>query len=184
MKEIFIDIIGYETLYQISNYGRVKALSKTLKNGVGYAVRKEKIIKPAKKDNDYLFVGLTNGKNVKRFYIHRLVAIHFLPNPENKPDVNHIESNKEDNRFFMLEWCTKSENISHSYKHGVHRANFGTKNSKAKLNDEKVLSIKERYGRDGNTIRSLAIEFGVHHSIIDGIIKGKRWPHVTLKNAC
>lgn len=184
MKETWKDIVGFEGLYQISNMGRVKVLEKKLKTRNGFAIRREKIMKPVKKDNNYLFVRLTNKEGLKKcLYVHRLVAIHFIPNPENKPDVNHKRSNKSDNRFFRLEWCTKSENLIHSFKQGTHIPTRGTISTMAKLNETKVLQIKETYSQGGTSIRKLADQYGVHHSVIDGILKGKRWPHVTLKKA-
>lgn len=186
MIEIFVDIKGYEGLYQISNFGRVKSLARNVRTGrggIGIRSIKEKILTPAKKENDYFFVSIGKNNVHKCHYIHRLVAQHFIPNPENKPEVNHTKSNKSDNRYFRLEWSTKSENLLHSFKHGTHKPLIGSKSPRAKLNDEKVYAIKERYNDGGVSIRKLANEFGVHHAIIYGIIKGKRWPHVILKTA-
>lgn len=100
-KEIWKDIKGYEGLYQISNYGRV------------WSIRKQKYLKGDKNSAGYLRVLLTakNGKT-KREFIHRLVALAFIPNPENKPQVNHIDANIENNKAENLEWNTSKENLS------------------------------------------------------------------------
>jgi hypothetical protein len=178
MTEIFKDIIGYEGLYQISNLGNVKSLEKKLKNGNGYAVRKEIIMTPGKKENDYLFVYLCKNGSKKAFYVHRLVAIHYIPNPENKPEVNHKKSNKTDNRYFMLEWNTREENLVHSYKEGTRKPQFGSSNSAARLTENKVKKIREIYSLGETSQRKLAESFNVSHAIIHGVINKTRWSHV------
>jgi hypothetical protein len=96
------DIEGYEGLYQVSNMGRVKSLN----HG------KETIMKP--KIEKYIRITLTKTNKRQIYYIHRLVAIAFIPNPENKPDINHIDGNKKYNYVENLEWVTPSENVRHS----------------------------------------------------------------------
>lgn len=118
-NEEWKDIKDFEGLYQISNYGRVKRLQKILKSYLlnhNTNVLKPKICRCQLKHNKYLGVVLTkNGRKYNK-QIHRLVAEHFIPNPENKPCVNHIKPvlfNYCDNRVCNLEWCTKSENTQH-----------------------------------------------------------------------
>lgn len=107
--EIWRDITGYEELYQVSNLGRVKSLGND-KN------RKEKILKPSKNKCGYLTICLHNDNKIKNFKVHRLVAEAFIPNPENKPEVNHEDGNKENCCVSNLTWATKSENMMHAYK--------------------------------------------------------------------
>ena len=109
MKEAWKDIKGYEGKYKVSNLGRIKSLYKN-KDG--------KVMKYLSNPNGYLYIALTKGdRNYKRLLIHRLVAIHFIPNPEDKPQVNHIDGNKHNNSVSNLEWVTGSENQIHAYNH-------------------------------------------------------------------
>lgn len=105
MIEIWKDVKGYENLYQISNLGNVKSLNY---NKTG----KEKLLKPSLQNNGYLGVTF-NNKEQKRFLIHRLVAKAFLDNPNNLPQVNHINEDKTDNRVENLEWCTAKYNTNY-----------------------------------------------------------------------
>ena len=107
VNEIWRDIEGYEGLYQISNLGNVKSLNY---NKTG----KEKILKNGKDRGGYLQVNLWKNGNGKNYLIHRLVAEAFLPNSDNKPEIDHINTNKTDNRICNLRWCTHKENSNNS----------------------------------------------------------------------
>lgn len=124
MLEIWKPIRGYEGLYEISNLGRVKSLSRvTPHNGRTYPT---KILKPHVNTKHYLDVDLCRNGVQKRHRIHRLVAEAFIPNPNNKPQVNHIDCDKNNNCVDNLEWCDNSENQIHAFKHGLnHRGKFG-----------------------------------------------------------
>lgn len=111
MNEIWKDIKGYEGLYQASNLGRVRS--------------KKTILKPYKNTFGYLIVYLSKNNIRKNCRVHRLVAKTFIPNPENKPQVNHINGIKTDNRVENLEWCTNGENEKHAYKLGLKTINKG-----------------------------------------------------------
>lgn len=100
MKEIWKDIEEYEGLYQISNLGRVKSFPRK-----GTHTTKERIIKFAKSNKGYLIAILKNNDVQKAFSVHRLVAKAFIPNPNNLPQVNHKDENKENNNVNNLEWC-------------------------------------------------------------------------------
>lgn len=115
MEEIWKDIEGYDGLYQVSNTGRVRSFIKW-KDRISETPR---ILKQARQKTGYLFVGLSKDSNVKYERIHRLVAKAFLDNPENKPEVNHIDGDKTNNNLFNLEWATRSENGKHSYRMGL-----------------------------------------------------------------
>ena len=112
MTEIFVDIKGYESLYQISNLGNVKSLPKGDGNGNRERILKFEICKS--NHTNYHRVTLSKDGKTKRYQVHRLVASAFIPNPYNKPFVNHIDNNGTNNRVTNLEWCTQVENMQHS----------------------------------------------------------------------
>lgn len=107
-------IKGYENLYAVDEFGNVKSYPRTRINNKGYKyTTKERILIPQIR-NGYLFVRLSKDAEKKCFSVHRLVAEYFLPNPENKPCVNHIDGNRKNNNVKNLEWVTSHENMQHS----------------------------------------------------------------------
>lgn len=121
MQEIWKDIKGYEGLYQVSNLGRVKSLPRKIYNNgiIGknkFYISKEKILKERIDHKGYFRVALCKNNIQKDYSIHRLVLENFVENVDNKPCVNHIDGNKQNNNLENLEWCTYSENLNHAYK--------------------------------------------------------------------
>lgn len=111
--EIWKDIKGYEGKYQVSNLGRIKSLPRLGETNYGNRF-KEKILKfdiITKGSISYQRVSLSKNGQIKRISVHRLVAEAFIPNPENKPYVNHIDNCGLHNNVENLEWCTHSENM-------------------------------------------------------------------------
>lgn len=110
-NEIFKDIEGYEGLYQVSNLGNIKSLH----------CNKEKIMKPTIRSNNYqyYFVGLLKDGKRKYFAVHRLVAMMFIPNPNNYEQVDHLDGNKLNNNVKNLEWVTPKENTNRAWKKGL-----------------------------------------------------------------
>ncbi len=111
--EKWVDILEYESIYQISNYGRVKSLSRQLKNRFGYYNSKEKILKSNIGYGGYKFQKLCKNGIESTFAIHRLVALHFLSRDIHRDIVNHKDLNKTNNHVDNLEWCTCRENVHH-----------------------------------------------------------------------
>lgn len=154
MEEIWKDIKEYEGLYQVSNLGRVKR------------VTTGRILKGRKNKAGYLLVGLCKSSVSSTKTLHRLVAQAFIPNPENKPEVNHIDENKTNNMVFNLEWMTTKENINH-----------GTRNERAsKTKNIPIIAINLKTGEstDFCSGKECARQLGLHHSHITDVIKGKR----------
>ena len=120
--ETFKDIQGYENFYQISDLGNVKALARSVINKRGNLQNyPERILKSEIMDEgctNYNRVTLSKNHKSTRYLVHRLVATHFIENPDNKPFVNHIDNNGTNNILTNLEWCTHSENMIHAQRQG------------------------------------------------------------------
>ena len=98
MEEKWKDIINYEGYYQISNFGNIRSLDRKIRFNKGYSIKKGKMLKPILNKKGYYKVSLSKKQKEKRFFIHRLVAIHFIENPLSKEQVNHKDGNKKNNR--------------------------------------------------------------------------------------
>lgn len=149
--EIWCDVNGYEGEYQVSNYGRVLSLPRTVRQG-SYGKTREVvggILKPIDNGNGYLLVGLRSGNKRKNFYIHRLVAEHFIPNCSGGEYVNHKDYDTRNNRSDNLEWCTQKENIRYS----AHNMRKPHKVWKVSATAEKYIYLRD--GRYRLSIRNL-----------------------------
>ena len=169
MSEKWVQINGYEGLYDVSDAGNVRSRI----TGI--------VLKPYRtgKGEGYLTVDLhINGKS-KNKKIHRLVAEAFIPNPEEKPEVNHIDGDKTNNNVSNLEWCTGKENCTHAAETGLIQC--GERRASAKLTSEQVAEIRQTYERGclGRGAKSLARKYGVSDVTIRRIISGRKWKHET-----
>ena len=125
--EIWKDISGYKGYYQVSNYGNIKRV-------VSKNRPKERLRKILYKKNGYAVVMLSVKQKYRLCHIHRLVAIEFVENPDNKPQVNHIDLNKKNNSSSNLEWVTHAENMNHvnKIKKWSNNAKSGAQNSRSR----------------------------------------------------
>jgi predicted XRE-type DNA-binding protein len=119
-------------------------------------------------------------KNKKRFTrcVHRLVAIAFIPNPENLPEVNHKNGVKPNNFDYNLKWCTKSENQQHAYDNGLNHGCMGENNGRSKLMESDVLEIRKLFSDKKMNYRQVAENFGVTKSAVWAIVHNKTWKHI------
>lgn len=179
--EIWKDIVGFEGIYKISNTGRVVSLPKTKiecgrKSGNEL---KEKIGRAG-----YIYVALRKDKKQNNYLIHRLIAKAFIPNTNNKPCINHINSIRTDNRIENLEWCTYSENNSHAHKVGGQGKYVGEKHSQSKLTKLQVEEIRAKYKKYKYTMIMLSLEYGASKSAIQAIINNKTWKNEQHNKQC
>ncbi len=151
MEEIWCDVNGYDGLYQISNYGNVLSLKRKVKQGKYGKTRVvgEKIMKPTDNGNGYLIVSLRSCNSRKNFYIHRLVAEHFVANCTGGDYVNHKDYDTHNNRADNLEWCTQRQNILYS----AHRMRKPHKQWKKSATGEKYIYFRD--GRYRLSIRNI-----------------------------
>ena len=149
--EIWKWISGYEDLYQISNKTRVKSFC----NG------KEKILKQGFNMNGYPTVSLRKNGKAKTHTVHRLVSEAFIPNPENKKYIDHIDANRANANIENLRWVTQKENIQFSIQNGNHK--MGSESPLAKLTEDEVKRIREEYTPYDRVygIRAMAKELNV-----------------------
>lgn len=177
--EVWKNVQGYETSYMVSNKGRVKSYDSRFINKLtkGISVRVGRII--AQEVTCWGYLGVRFSVNYKRKYMlaHRLVAMAFIPNPENKKTVNHINGIKTDNRAENLEWKTLGENIKHAFDTGLKHAKKGELSTSSILTTENVLTIRKLI-EEGVPQRDIAKQFKVHFATISAIHKKKNWKHI------
>jgi hypothetical protein len=174
-KEEWNDIPGYEGTYKISSFGQVMACAKSWQSGRWLTRHHpDKIMVQAVDRKGYCKVGLRKNGSLKNYAVHRLVAISFIPNPENKPDVNHKDTNKRNNHKANLEWATRSENMQHAHDNGLMNLRIGAKHPRAKLKADDVLAIRSSNLSD----YALAKQYGMSRSALREARIGKTWPNI------
>ena len=186
--EIWKDIEGYEGKYQVSNYGRVKSLERTVRCDRGYRIIPERIRKARKNNYGYLQLNLYKDGKIKSYKIHRLVAQAFLENSDNLPEVNHIDENKQNNYVENLEWCSKSYNMTYNGR----AKKVGKKLRGRKQSEEHIKKVAEKMTNNPklskpvigiNKISGLIVGFpstheaerqtGIYHGNFIACLKGK-----------
>lgn len=174
MQEIWKDIIGYEGFYQVSNLTTVRSLNRKIPHGERFVNLKSKILKPKKDTKGYWQVTLCKDKNQNHKLVHRLFAMAFIPNPENKPQINHINGIKSDNRLENLEWCTGTENMQHVIINNLKEIHKGESHYKSRLSNSEVEVIRSGKFKQ----KDLAIQFGMHKTTISKIATNVNWKHL------
>lgn len=123
MIEEWRDVKGWEGYYKVSNLGRIMSYDKKVKaRGVGYRVIKGRILKPTPNLNGYLYISLHNKNRGIKTYVHKIVAMTFIPNPNGLSEINHKDENKQNNCVDNLEWCTHAYNMNYgtaNYRRGL-----------------------------------------------------------------
>ena len=170
MKEIWKDIVGYEGSYQVSNSGKVRSL-----NYLGHGKTKE--LSPGVTRDDYLIVCLSKNNQPKHFTVHRLVATHFLDNHRNKPEVDHIDNDRQNNHVENLRWVTRQENVSHRDKQKRFASNrtllgkFGREHPASKP----ILQFSDsgEFIAEFSCINEASRKIGISHSQISSVCHGR-----------
>jgi len=171
MKETWESVVGYEGLYEISNYGDVKSLAR-------FKCKKDRILKPGKDSDGYLQFTLRKNNKPKTFKVYKLVLEAFIgPCPPGMQRC-HNDGNKENNFVENLRYDTQSGNMQDKNRHGTMSNQKGSKNNNSELNELRVRVIK-RLLEDGYlTQREIAKIFDVHFSTISEISRNKNWKHI------
>lgn len=167
LKETWKDIAGYEGFYLVSNFGRIKSVA--INRKYGKKTNRTIYCKPNIIKSGYCYTQLCkNGYSSRKgIQIHRLVANAFLPNPFNKPDVNHKDGNKQNNRVDNLEWVTKSENSKHAFENGF--LHLPPPKLTIKI-AEKIRSLYPFYNQ-----YELAERFNISQTCVWSVVNNKRW---------
>jgi hypothetical protein len=168
--EVWRPIDGYGGHYEVSNLGRLRSYGR---------YDKLAILKLFVGDRGYYRKPLYNKVTKKsyNFSIHRLVANAFIPNPDNKPNVNHIDGNKLNNKVENLEWVTQGENLQHAIKSGTLVLD-GPNNPTAAFTKEQVIEIRELYSKGNLSRREIANIYGVSKSPIDNMLSKRTYKNI------
>lgn len=172
--EIWKDIVGYEGRYQVSNNGKIKTFCRIA------PIKYPKLLKPNTTRDGYLTVCLiSNTGKRKTWSVHRLVAMVFISNAEQKPEVNHKDGNKKNNLAENLEWVTHPEQMAHAARLQLFSDRNGERNSNAKLSSNDVLELIRLYDFDVYTPKDLAEKYNIAKPTVIGILSGRLWNHLT-----
>lgn len=172
MEEIWKDVKGYEGIYKVSNLGMVKRLSTEVFCRAWKKRRvKEKVLKPCINTHGYYALNLSHKNKKAPQRLHRIIASAFVPNPENKKEVNHKDGNKLNNALDNLEWVTHRENGIHAYENGLNYSAKGADNSLSK--SVKQFDLSGKFIKQYGSIHEAARETNIHHNTIGANLYGR-----------
>ncbi len=175
--EIWKDVPDYENSYQASNLGRIRSLDRDIiRSDNRKSFRKGRILSPSISKKGYYQFRL-NGITTK---VHRIIAITFILNPLNLPQVNHKDGNKLNNNDWNLEWCTNQENKNHAVLNNLIYRPIGEANIKSTLLNSQVINIKNLYNT-GLPIKDISEKLDIKIGIIRNIIYGRTWKSIDIK---
>lgn len=180
-NEEWLALPGFGGAYEVSSFGRVRSLSRQVVDNGGVRTAKGRMLKQVLSVWGYYRVGLCEHGEVSLQAVHRLVALAFIPNPQQLPEVNHIDGVKTNNCVSNLEWVTSRQNTQHAYRSGLISTRKGESQPGSKLTSTQVQEIRKRYksrDRHGCSGRALAREYGVSQSVISDIIRKVLWKHI------
>ncbi|KCY49755.1 MULTISPECIES: NUMOD4 domain-containing protein [Bacteria] len=166
-------VLGYEGIYEVSNLGRIKSLSRPTTNKIQPFIQ-EKILKTRIGKTGYEIVGLSKDGKQKTCKVHRLVASAFCDNPFNKPHVNHKNGIKLDNHFSNLEWVTASENAIHSFSNGLSQPTVGENSSLATITAPQANNVRELI-LSNMPLNEISTLTNIPLNIVNSIRSGKTW---------
>ena len=176
MSEIWAQIEGYEGLYEVSSFGRVRSIERAVRHRHGLAIMKSKVLRLSISNAGYAYVSLSKENRSKSFTVHRLVAKAFIPHC-GKPEVNHKDFDKSNNRTDNLEWASRSENHLHAMSAGKFDVNVNPSFGR-KLNPAKVKEIRE-LRLSGISVREIALKYSIHTDTVYRVLAFKVWKQVT-----
>ncbi len=171
MDEVWLPVHEFEETHIVSNFGRVIYLKPMRKrrNSTTHKKGEPYIMTPFVNSSGYLCLGIGTSRNRIFRDVHRLVALAFIPNPENKLQVNHIDGDKLNNHIANLEWVTHKENVQHAYKTGLVINPRGEKSRRSKLTDAQITEIL----LDPRHYTDIAVDYGITKAYAWKIKTGK-----------
>lgn len=181
MEEVWKDVVGYVGYYQISNLGNIRSLDRYVNaRNNGVRICYGKLLKTHLNKDGYVKIQLGKNKEIKKitYSIHRLVAIAFIPNTNNYPQINHKNGVKTENYPNNLEWCNAVMNCQHARDSGLSKPLYGKNNKNSKLTEKDVLEIRNLYSSGKYTQRKLAKMFNVAKNNIWCILKRETWKYI------
>lgn len=182
---IFYPMKGWEGFFEINKIGVIKSLGRFVNSqwGENSIYKQPKIMTPSEyKDQKYFYVNLCANGITKKIKIHRILAEMFVPNPENKPQVNHIDGNRQNNHLSNLEWTTASENSQNSFARGrvIHNRKLDEEKLRDIFNNVRSNSI-ERFKNGTYSIKEMAEKYNVSPGAIRSAMNGTKYQTITSK---